>query len=377
MKVRRPRYTAYMLAGNTPHYRHSPKSHLLQGGPINDKHLKADLVAIATELSLAISTAKANKALAALIQAHIDANPDYPRILPLISYRSPIQPKGLGHRGKSSGDKAAEDLHQDTAGPVEVTGAHKKLLDHEIPVDPLPSFVQLTTKLGTSNNLSVQDEGNGSECGSFCRWYQGGIEPGANLLDNSESLLLPVPQLVPSEEETVEGKGKNVFVKESRQLAMPRCYYLWNVALAGPSNRHTLAEASNGDFVCDLLWQPTATTTPVGVADITQISTTGTSPIPRIAVKSPSSEPIQETPNMALDVSDINPALSKTSFGGSAPPPPPPPSSGQSVQLPENGFHQCICDTLQWDEADMPHGKAVLAIHALARFNYLIYGVSC
>ncbi|KAJ7587697.1 hypothetical protein C8J56DRAFT_890597 [Mycena floridula] len=145
-------------------------------GPINDKRLKADLVAIATELSLASSTAQTNKTLAALIQAHIDANPDDPR-------RSPIQPKGLGHRGQSSGDKAAEDLHQDTAGPVEVTAAHKKLLDHEIPVDPLPSFVRLTTKLGTGDNLSVQDEENGSECG---------IEPGANLLDNSESLLLPV-----------------------------------------------------------------------------------------------------------------------------------------------------------------------------------------
>ncbi|KAJ7577583.1 hypothetical protein C8J56DRAFT_899203 [Mycena floridula] len=169
-------------------------------GPINEKRLEVDLVAIATEVSLASSTAKINKALAALIQAHIDSNPDDPRILPLISYRSPIQPKGLGHRGKSSGDKAAEDLHQDTAGPVEVTEAHKKLLDHEIPVDPLPSFVRLMTKLGTGDNLSVQDEENGSECG---------IEPGANLLDNSESLLLPVPQLVPSGEETVEGKGKN------------------------------------------------------------------------------------------------------------------------------------------------------------------------
>ncbi|KAJ7582099.1 hypothetical protein C8J56DRAFT_1056233 [Mycena floridula] len=115
-------------------------------GPINDKRRKADLVAIATDLSLASAAAKTNKALAALIQVHIDANPDDPRIIPLISYRPPIQPKGLPHGGRSSINKAAEDRMEDTAGPVEATGAHKKLLDNEVPVDPLPSFVRLSTK---------------------------------------------------------------------------------------------------------------------------------------------------------------------------------------------------------------------------------------
>ncbi|KAJ7587607.1 hypothetical protein C8J56DRAFT_890526 [Mycena floridula] len=72
--------------------------------------------------------------------------------------RSPIQPKGLGHRGQSSSDKAAEDLHQDTAGPVEVTGAHKKLLDHEIPVDPFQALSgsQLSLELVTTFQFKMR-----------------------------------------------------------------------------------------------------------------------------------------------------------------------------------------------------------------------------
>ncbi|KAJ7587819.1 hypothetical protein C8J56DRAFT_1051050 [Mycena floridula] len=390
-------------------------------GPINDKRRKADLVAIATDLSLASAAAKTNKALAALIQAHIDANPDDPRIIPLISYRPPIQPKGLLHGGRSSINKAAEDRMEDTAGPVEATGAHKKLLDNEVPVDPLPSFVRLSTKpIDTQGTAGTSDDGSESSVA--------GVEPDSDAVGDS-----PMPKGAPKTEEALLvflnvqrlSSTGNADPEGSLELYLPvtkemplsqqddgayslqlsqflpvainnispmkeRGGRIYRPGLndpasymplgqvdaiasgnlpfalrAGPSNRYTLAQASDGNF----------STTTGGTSQIPGPSMTPlveTLQIPETethALVDASASIITSSQTVPTAMDDVGPAIVPPV--ATAPPPVPAQPPTVAVEFPPNGFHECIRDLLQWDAADMPRGKAMNAADALLRYRYL------
>ncbi|KAM5536888.1 hypothetical protein V8D89_009435 [Ganoderma adspersum] len=107
-------------------------------GPINKSQKKANLEEIAQALSLEYQKKTSAERLAKAIKAHFDKNPtlaNQAHFQGLFAYRS-NNTGGGGKVARTSADKAAEDAVEGEKPQKDPTGAHKKLIDRNLPRDP-------------------------------------------------------------------------------------------------------------------------------------------------------------------------------------------------------------------------------------------------
>ncbi|KAI1782083.1 hypothetical protein LXA43DRAFT_1187918 [Ganoderma leucocontextum] len=114
-------------------------------GPINKSRKKAELEAIAGALEIRSDKKTSVVNLAKATNSHLEKNPNLAneaRFQGLFAYRSN---NTIGGRkaSRTSGDKAAEDAAEAEKPAKAPTGAHKKLVDWDLPRDPPPRTTRL------------------------------------------------------------------------------------------------------------------------------------------------------------------------------------------------------------------------------------------
>ncbi|KAJ7020565.1 hypothetical protein C8F04DRAFT_1274871 [Mycena alexandri] len=131
----------------------------IRRGPINTTRNLAELRGIAS--AMVIDTAGTKKDLITRINAKFAADQELaqkPEFLPFHSYRTQKMEKS-SKNGRNSASKDAEDA-EEAKSELPATGANKKLLDAETPLDPPGRFKRLSgpSKAGTKDETPVDNE---------------------------------------------------------------------------------------------------------------------------------------------------------------------------------------------------------------------------